>query len=190
MYAAAQDASSPMTLVIFAVVMVFTLIIFASFLLLLFKQYKRCPPKRFLVIIGKTPGAIGSSSRVIHDGAVFVWPLIQDYAYLSLEPMETELPKHLRGSAVEKGIKLPQTWSFAIGTTPELMNNAAIRLLSLPPQDIQHLASDIIHGRIERELSALTDAVSPQEAAELFDSWAIDINADLAELGLVTIGYK
>ena len=38
-------------------------------------RYKRCPSDKILVIYGKTTG--GLSSRCIHGGATFVWPMIQ-----------------------------------------------------------------------------------------------------------------
>jgi flotillin len=39
------------------------------------KQYKRCPPNRLLVIFGKTSSG---GPVIIHGGAVFVVPLLQD----------------------------------------------------------------------------------------------------------------
>ena len=58
-------------------------------------------------------------------------PLIQDYAWLSLEPMQIEIP--LRGALSMENIRVnvPSVFTVAIGTTPELMQNAAIRLLGL-----------------------------------------------------------
>ena len=55
---------------------------------------RRCPSNRVLVIYGKAGG--GEASKCIHGGAAFVWPLIQDFAYLSLEPIQIEVP--LRGA--------------------------------------------------------------------------------------------
>src|SRR4051794_12751855 len=57
-----------------------------SLLLMLPRRYKRCPSNRILVIYGKTGG--GNAARCIHGGAAFVMPLIQDYDYLNLEPIQ------------------------------------------------------------------------------------------------------
>jgi flotillin len=60
-------------------------LVFLGMASMLFKRYKRCPSNKILVIYGKVAG--GVSSRCIHGGAAFVMPLIQDHAYLSLEPI-------------------------------------------------------------------------------------------------------
>ena len=104
-------------------------VLLVGFLLLMASRYKRCPSNRVLVIYGKTGG--GNVARTIHGGAAFVIPLIQDYAYLSLEPIQIEVP--LRGALSMENIRVnvPSVFTVAIGTTPEVMHNAAIRLLGL-----------------------------------------------------------
>ena len=62
-------------------------VLFFTVFMLLMKQYKRCPSNRVLVIFGKT-GRAGHAATTIHGGAAFVVPLLQDYAYLSLEPVQ------------------------------------------------------------------------------------------------------
>ncbi len=47
--------------------------------------YKRCPSNRILVIYGKV-GA-GKAARCKHGGGALIIPLIQSYAYLTLEPL-------------------------------------------------------------------------------------------------------
>ena len=48
-------------------------------------RYRRCPSNRILVIFGRVGS--GRASRCLHGGGALVWPLIQDWAFLSLEPM-------------------------------------------------------------------------------------------------------
>jgi len=102
-------------------------IAFFSFVILLKSQYKRCPSNRVLVIYGKTRGS--GPSRPIHGGAKFVIPLIQNYDYLSLEPIQIEIP--LRGALSAENIRVnvPSVFTVAIGTELEVMQNAAVRLL-------------------------------------------------------------
>src|SRR5579871_5268811 len=76
-----------------AVLVVFVALFAFSTLLLIVNRYKRCRSDQVLVIFGKVGG--GNTSKCIHGGAAFVWPLIQDHAYLSLEPIQIEIP--LRG---------------------------------------------------------------------------------------------
>jgi hypothetical protein len=50
-----------------------------------------------------------------------VWPLIQDYEYLSLDPMQIEIP--LRGALSIENIRVnvPSVFTVAIGTEPASM---------------------------------------------------------------------
>src|SRR5262245_57394111 len=61
-----------------------------SFLLLIARRYKRCPPNRILVIYGKT--SVGQFAKCLHGGGAFVMPLIQNFEYLSLDPVQIEIP--------------------------------------------------------------------------------------------------
>src|SRR5574340_945871 len=125
---------------VYAVIALLVAMGFFSFAILVINRYKRCPSNRVLVIYGKT-GA-GQTARCIHGGAKFVVPLIQDYAYLSLEPMQIEIP--LRGALSIENIRVnvPSVFTVAIGTTQEQMQNAAIRLLGLNAKEIEKQAED------------------------------------------------
>ena len=65
-----------------------------GFALLIIKRYKRCPSNKVLVIYGRL--GQGQSARCLHGGGAFVWPLIQDYSYLHLDPIKIDVP--LRGA--------------------------------------------------------------------------------------------
>src|SRR3954449_6480586 len=93
-------------------------VLFLSFTMLLVSRYKRCPSNRVLVIYGKVGG--GNTSRCVHGGAAFVWPFIQDYAYLRLEPMQIEIP--LKGALSIENIRVnvPSVFTVAMGTDPEV----------------------------------------------------------------------
>ena len=67
----------------FVVLVFFTIVFLAS-------RYKRCPSDKVLVIFGRVKK--GHSSKTLHGGGEFVWPLIQDYAYLSLTPITISIP--------------------------------------------------------------------------------------------------
>ena len=176
-------------LVVYLVVMAFFVMMFLSFIIMRLKNYRRCPPNRLMVIYGR--GLDGNNAaKVIHGGAVFVVPLMQDYAYLSLDPMRLELPHTLSQEAMEKGVKLPQTWTFAVSPDAELSQHAAVRLLGLPTAEIMRLAEDLVAGRIEKQLNQLQNAIAPSESVTIVKQWAKIIDSDLAQVGLVTIGYR
>ena len=141
MYLLAQfPASSFWTIVgiTAALVVVFLFGLFAIFA----KNYKRCPSNRVLVIYGSRTGKQGGHAKTVHGGAAFVIPLIQDYAYLSLEPIQIEVP--LRGALSAENIRVnvPSVFTVAIDTKPEVMQNAAIRLLGLSTAEIRKQAEE------------------------------------------------
>ena len=76
-----ETFTSPIGLIVILAVVLFVTI--SS----LVARYKRCPSDKILVIYGKTGG---SSAKCIHGGGAFVWPVIQDYAYLDLRPLSIE----------------------------------------------------------------------------------------------------
>ena len=136
-----------------AAIGIVVLIIAFMFIGLFLKYYKRCPSNRLLVVYGKT--GRGEAATCIHGGARLVYPLVQDYAWLSLEPMQIEIP--LRGALSAENIRVnvPSVFTVAIGTTPELMQNAAIRLLGLSFREIEKQASEIIFGQLRQVIASM-----------------------------------
>jgi flotillin len=122
--------------------------------LFLITRYRRCPSNRILVVYGTVGG--NKASKCIHGGGRFVWPLIQDYAYLSLEPMVIDIP--LEGALSQNNIRVnvPSTFTVGISTSEAMMNNAAERLLGLNAAQIRELAQDIILGQLRLVIATLT----------------------------------
>jgi flotillin len=129
-------------------------IIGLSFIAWLLSRYRKCPPNKVLVVYGRV-GA-GRAAKCLHGGGTFVMPVIQDFAYLSLEPMVIDIP--LEGALSQNNIRVnvPANFTVGISTDPVLMNNAAIRLGSLSPQAIHEQAQDIILGQLRLVIATLT----------------------------------
>src|SRR5438067_9478638 len=136
-----------------AAMVVVAAILFFSFLLLLFNRYKRCPSNRVLVIYGKV-GA-GNTARCIHGGAAFIMPLVQDHAYMSLEPIQIEVPLKGALSAENIRVNVPSVFTVAIGTDLDVMQNAAIRLLGLNTEAIKQQAADMIFGQLRQVIASM-----------------------------------
>ncbi|MDX9911508.1 MAG: SPFH domain-containing protein [Phycisphaerales bacterium] len=130
------------------------LLIFFFVLLFLVTRYKRCPSNRVLVVYGRVGGR--QASRCMHGGGAFIWPLIQDYAYLSLEPIVIEIPLEGALSLNNIRVNVPSTFTVGVSTDPVLMNNAAERLLGLPVQAVREQAQDIILGQLRLVIATLT----------------------------------
>ncbi|MGB6044220.1 MAG: flotillin family protein, partial [Pirellulales bacterium] len=133
LFGQAPSGGSP--LIAMAIGIILIALMFFTFVWLFARRYKRCPSNRILVIYGKT--GEGEPAKVIHGGARFVWPLLQDFEYLSLEPTQIEVP--LRGALSIENIRVnvPSVFTVAIGTAPEIMQQAAIRLLGLTSAEIR-----------------------------------------------------
>jgi flotillin len=159
-----------------------------SLLMLLVKRYKRCPSNKVLVIFGKV--AVGQSARCLHGGGTFVWPLIQDYAYLSLDPMQIEIP--LRGALSAENIRVnvPSVFTVAIGTGAAVMQTAAIRLLGLDGRQIAKQAEDIILGQLRQVIASMTIEEINRNRDKFLDSVQKSLTPELEKIGLVLINVN
>ena len=169
------------------VVIAVVVIAIPTIFLLVFRRFIRCRSNRLLVVVGKTGAHVGA--KVIHGGATFVWPVIQRHFFLSLDPMHAAvtLPSRVSPGDLERDV--PNSFTFAIGTDEELMLNAAIRLVTLPVEEIEELAGEIIRT----ELARLVDASEGQSDGKAFhDALGTAIDEKLKSLGLqlINIGYQ
>ncbi|MCC6907537.1 MAG: hypothetical protein IT430_06330 [Phycisphaerales bacterium] len=129
-------------------------VVFLGMVWFVASRYRRCPSNRILVVYGKVGGS--RAAKCLHGGGTFVWPLAQDYAYLSLEPLVIEIP--LEGALSYNNIRVnvPATFTVGISTDPVLMNNAAERLLMLDDRKIREQAQDIILGQLRLVIATLS----------------------------------
>ncbi|HVX64560.1 MAG TPA: SPFH domain-containing protein [Pirellulales bacterium] len=174
--------------VIIIISLVALLIIVMMFLLQLATRFKRCPSNRVLVIYGKAGG--GEVSHCIHGGAAMVWPLIQDYAWLSLEPIQIEIP--LRGALSAENIRVnvPSVFTVAIGTTPEVMHNAAIRLLGLDTQHVKEQAEEIIFGQLRQVIASMRIEDINRDRDTFLEHIQRSLEPELKKVGLVLINVN
>ncbi|MCB0571789.1 MAG: flotillin family protein [Phaeodactylibacter sp.] len=124
------------------------LVVIAVFLMLLWffiSRYRRCPSDKILVIYGRTGQG---SAKCIHGGAAFVWPVIQDFQYLDLQPMSIDVNLQDALSKQNIRVSVPAQFTVAISNEPVLMKAAAERLLGMPKETIRSLAHDIIMGQM------------------------------------------
>jgi len=169
-------------------IVIAVVIVFFVALMTLARQYKRCPSNRILVVYGKV--ATGRSSKTIHGGGAFVWPLIQNYAYLSLDPMQIEIP--LKGALSSENIRVnvPSVFTVAVGTTTEAMNNAAIRLLGLSVKEIQQQAGDIIFGQLRQVIASMPIEDINRDRDKFLESIQTSLEPELNKIGLVLINVN
>jgi flotillin len=170
-------------------IVVLTVIVLFSLLILVIKQVKRCPSNRVLVIYGKAGGG-RDAATCIHGGAKFVVPLVQDYAWLSLEPMQIEIP--LRGALSMENIRVnvPSVFTVAVGTTPEQMQNAAIRLLGLNRMQISKQAEDMIFGQLRQVIASMQIEDINRDRDKFLEAVQNSLEPELRKIGLVLINVN
>ena len=172
----------------FAFIATFLPIILIGALIFAASRYKRCPSDKVIVVYGTGTGS--ATSKCIHGGGVFVWPLIQDYGVLSLEPMITDID--LRG-ALSKGnirVAVPATFTFGVSVNKALLQNAAERLLSRSKNDIISMASDIILGQLRLVIATLSIEEINGDREKFLEQVNINVDSELNKLGLSVINVN
>ncbi len=169
-------------------IVVFVAMSFFGFLVLLMKQYKRCPSNRLLVIYGRT--GRGKASRTVHGGAAFIVPLVQDYAYLSLEPIQIEIP--LRGALSIENIRVnvPSVFTVAISTEAAVMQQASIRLLGLSAGEIRKQAEEIIFGILRQVIAGMGIEEINRDRDKFLQQVQHQLEPELAKIGLQLINVN
>src|SRR5947209_14024312 len=166
----------------------FVVLVFVSTLMLVVNRYKRCPSNRVLVIYGKVGG--GNTARCIHGGAAFVLPLVQDHAFLRLEPIQIEIPLKGALSAENIRVNVPSVFTVAIGTDMETMTNAAIRLLRLRTEEIKQQAGDIIFGQLRQVIASMHIEEINRDRDKFLQSIQASLEPELKKIGLVLINVN
>lgn len=164
------------------------IVIFFGFIFFLASRYRRCPSDSILVVYGKIRG--DQSAKCIHGGGTFVWPLIQDYEYLSLTPLTILIPLQNALSMQNIRIDVPSTFTVGISTDPMIMNNAAERLLRLSARDIEEMAKEIIFGQLRLTVASLTIEQINQDRESFLESIRKNVEPELNKIGLYLINVN
>lgn len=154
----------------------------------LLKRYKRCPSDKILVIYGRS-GSKGSA-KCIHGGGAFVWPVIQDYAYLNLTPISIEANLTSALSRQNIRVDVPCRFTVGISTDSDSMNNAAERLLGLSASDIQEMARDILFGQLRLVIASMSIEELNSDRDKFQDNIKKNVEIELKKIGLKLINVN
>ncbi len=150
-------------------------------------RYRRCPSNKILVIYGKTKSG---AAKCIHGGAAFVWPLIQDFAYLDLEPFV--VPIDLTNALSQENIRVtvPTSVTAAISNTKGIMQNAAVRLLGLSRKEIEDQAQDIILGQMRAVIATMEIEEINRDRQAFLAKVNDAVSGELEKIGLYLINVN
>ena len=172
------------TIIFLVVAAIFTVMLIITFL----SWYRKCPSDRILVIFGKVRGQ--QASLCIHGGAKMVIPVIQDYGYISLRPMQINV--NLDNALCKQNIRIsvPSVFTVGVSTDPALMGNAADRLLGLSPDAIADLAKDIIFGQLRLVIASMMIEEINADRESFLRSVEANVAEELKKLGLVLLNVN
>jgi flotillin len=159
-----------------------------STIIFLASRYKRCPSDKILVVYGKV--GVGQSARCIHGGGAFIWPLIQDYSYMSLTPMTINIPLQKALSMQNIRINVPSTFTIGISTATDIMTNAAERLLKLDQKEIEEMSKEIIFGQLRLTVASLTIEQINQDRESFLEAIKNNVAPELNKVGLYLINVN
>ncbi len=178
----------------FEVMVLMTVIVLLIFttLVVLLSRYRRCPSDRVLVIYGKIgkTGGTELSSKCIHGGAAFIWPVIQHYEFMDLTPISINVD--LRNALSRQNIRVdvPSRFTVGISTESGVMQNAAERLLGLKLNEIEELAKDIIFGQLRLVVATMDIEEINTDRDKFLDAVSRNVETELRKIGLRLINVN
>lgn len=180
------ENASGLIFVSLAVIFVFGLVV------ALLSRYKKCPSDKILVkygMVGSNEQGI-KSAKCIHGGATLVWPVIQAYEYLDLTPISIEV--NLQNALSKQNIRIdvPSRFTVGISTEPEIMQNAAERLLGLKLAEIQELAKDIIFGQLRLVVATMDIEEINTDRDKFLEEVSRNVESELKKIGLRLINVN
>ncbi len=165
-------------------------IVFIGFVFVfsMLRRYKRCPSDKILVVYGKTGG--NKTAKTIHGGASFIWPIIQDYAFLDLTPMSIEVNLTNALSKQNIRVNVPSRFTIGISTEPSVMQNAAERLLGLNLDLVQELAQEIIFGQLRLVVASMDIEEINSDRDQFLSHITHSVENELKKVGLKLINVN
>ncbi len=170
-----------MTQEMLIMVAILVVVIIVSFIGIL-SRYRKCKSDEVLVVYGKTTGE--KSAKLYHGGAAFVWPIIQGYEFLSMKPLQIDCKLTGALSAQNIRVDVPTTITVAISTDPEVMQNAAERLLGLQAEDKQNLITDVVYGQMRLVIADMTIEELNSDRDKFLSKVRDNIDTELRKFGL------
>ena len=169
-------------------VIVVCIVVGVMLVMALLNRYRRCPSDKILVVYGSTFGR--SSAKCVHGGGTFVWPGIQDYAYLSLTPIGIDANLTNALSRQNIRVDVPCRFTVGISTESESMLAAAERLLGLQSSQIQEMARDILFGQLRLVIATMSIEELNSDRDKFLEAITANVEVELKKIGLRLINVN
>lgn len=166
--------------IVLAVLSIAVIAFFAS-------RYKRCPSNKILVIYGRTGRG---AAKCVHGGAAFVWPVLQAFEWLDLEPFVVPIDLDSALSQENIRVSVPTTVTAAISTESGIMQNAAVRLLGQSREDVKSQAQDIILGQMRAVIATMRIEEINRDRQAFMEKVNEAVSVELEKIGLSVINVN
>ena len=178
-----MNSLTTMLIIIAAIVVIVVLTVWG-----ILSRYKKVKSDEILVVYGKTKG--NTASKCYHGGAAFVWPVIQGSAVMSTKPMTLQC--NLQGAISSQKIKVSvnTTITAAISTDPDIMQNSAVRLLSMSENDIESQIRDVAYGQLRLIIADMTIEELVNNREKFLQSCKQNIEEELKKFGLTLLNIN
>ena len=178
-----MNSLTTMLIIIAAIVVMVILTVWG-----ILSRYKKVKSDEILVVYGKTKG--NTASKCYHGGAAFVWPVIQGSAVMSTKPMTLQC--NLQGAISSQKIKVSvnTTITAAISTDPDIMQNSAVRLLSMSENDIESQIRDVAYGQLRLIIADMTIEELVNNREKFLQSCKQNIEEELKKFGLTLLNIN
>ncbi len=163
-------------------------VVFVLLMMAIINRYRRCPSDKILVIYGNKGS--NKSAKCIHGGGAFVWPIIEDYAYLSLTPISIDANLTNALSRQNIRVDVPCRFTVGISTEPDSMLAAAERLLGQTAQQIQELARDILFGQLRLVIATMSIEELNSDRDKFLEAISANVEVELKKIGLRLINVN
>ncbi|MBO7138563.1 MAG: flotillin family protein [Bacteroidaceae bacterium] len=173
----------PLTLIVVCAILVVAIAAFLA------NRYRKCPADKILVIYGSGSGS-KKSANCVHGGGAFVWPVIQDYAYMSLTPIGIDANLTNALSRQNIRVDVPCRFTVGISTDPEYMNAAAERLLGQSANQIQEMARDILFGQLRLVIATMSIEELNSDRDKFLEAVTSNVEVELKKIGLKLINVN
>lgn len=167
---------------------IIVVVIGVMLLMAFLNRYRRCPSDKILVVYGTTGAR--SSAKCVHGGGVMVWPIIQDYAYLSLTPIGIDANLTNALSRQNIRVDVPCRFTVGISTEPDSMLAAAERLLGLQSSQIQEMARDILFGQLRLVIATMSIEELNSDRDKFLEAITANVEVELKKIGLRLINVN
>ncbi|MDF2700185.1 MAG: hypothetical protein K0Q49_1741 [Haloplasmataceae bacterium] len=168
------------------------LVLIIAYIIFIFSRYRRCPADKLMVIYGRVGNDKNGEPRsyvCIHGGAAFIWPIIQRYEYLDLNPIKVEINLN---TLTKDNISIDIEARLSIGISVEegIRDNAVERLLGLKLEHIHDLTKDILIGILRLLVNNKDAVIINLNSDEFLTEFVNKANNEVNKIGINLISIN